>query len=100
MRRGRRRRPPRGDRWCRCRTVLVARVDLVLAHAQLRLDLTIAKRIEGNDPSEDKESVRMVRVQGDELRDVLTMPAAPDKDLNAAPQGPDKGSWWHEYRSH
>lgn len=81
------------------RQVLVGRIDLVLAHAQLRLDEDIARRIAGNDPPRDRESVRMVRVQG-ELRDVLIMLAALDKDLDPSPHGPNPGSWWHNFWAH
>lgn len=81
------------------RQILVSRIDLVLAHAQLRLDLKIAERIEGHDPPRDKESVRMVRVHG-ELRDVLIMLAALDEDLDPTPHGPNPGSWWHNFWAH
>lgn len=81
------------------RQVLVSRIDLVLAHAQLRLDLDIARRVAGGEPLTDADRTRMVRVQG-ELTDVLTMLGALDTNLDPTPQGPDAGSWWHYFWAH
>lgn len=81
------------------RQVLVARVDLVLAHAQAQLDAQLAKVVAGGDQVLDTDPVRMVRVQG-ELSDVLRMLAALDADLDPSPTQPNPGSWWHNLWAH
>lgn len=81
------------------RQILVARVDLVLAHAQLRVDQRLAERTAGGDPPGPGDRTRMVRVQG-EFGDVLTMLFALEPDLNANPEAPNPGSWWHNFWAH
>lgn len=81
------------------RQVLVARIDLVLAHAQLRLDRDIAARVAGGEPPTDDERVRMVRVEG-ELADVATMLFALAPDLQPNPVVPHSASWWHNFWAH
>lgn len=82
------------------RQVLVARVDLVLAHAQLRVDQWLADLVAGGEgPPEDADRVRMVRVQG-ELADVLTMLAAVGPGLVLNLRTDDNGSWWHNFWAH
>lgn len=81
------------------RQVLVSRVDLVLAHAQLRLDAAIAADEAAGEPLAAGDRARGVRVQG-ELADVLVALAALDPDLDPTPQGPNPGSWWHNLWAH
>jgi hypothetical protein len=81
------------------RQVLVSRVDLVLAHAQLRLDAAVAANEAAGEPLAATDRARGVRVQG-ELADVLVMLAALDPDLDPTPQGPNPGSWWHNLWAH
>ena len=81
------------------RQVLVSRIDLVLAHAQLRLDTAIAADEAAGEPLAADDRARGVRVQG-ELADVLVALAALDPDLDPTPQGPNPGSWWHNLWAH
>lgn len=77
------------------RQILVARIGLVLAHAQVRLDALLAAA-GGAGPD---DPTRMVRVQGD-LRAVLVMLAALVPDLDPTPVDPHASSnifhrLWH-----
>lgn len=81
------------------RDVLVSRIDLVLAHAQLRLDAQIAQRIAGGDPPTDDERVRMLRAGG-ELADVLGVLVMLEPGLDPTPGDPTPGSWWHYFWAH
>lgn len=79
---------PPGDA---ARQLLVARIDLVLAHAQLRLDAQLATA-GGAGPD---DPTRMVRVQGD-LPQVLVMLAALVPDLDPTPGDPhDSANIFH-----
>lgn len=81
------------------RQVLVSRIDLVLAHAQLRLDAHVTERIAGGDPPTDDERVRMLRVGG-ELADVLGVLVMLEPGLDPTPGDPTPGSWWHYFWAH
>ena len=81
------------------RQVLVSRIDLVLAHAQLRLDAAIAADEAAGEPLAADDRVRGLRVQG-ELADVLVVLAALDPDLDPTPADPHSGSWWHNFWAH
>lgn len=74
--------------------VLVSRVDLVLANAQVRLDTRIAEDEAAGETVEPGDRLRMVRVQG-EFGDVLRMLAALDPALDPSPSAPNPGNWFH-----
>jgi hypothetical protein len=80
--------------------VLVARVDLVLAHAQVRLSTSIAELVEGGEVLQPGDPTQMIRVPGLLLPDVLTVLAALQPDLDPNPEGPDPGNWWHVFWAH